>query len=203
MSAQTQRPHWVFYPGWVAASAFSLLVAFAAYWVLIRPITGAVGDRMVVGGQSRITEDFLLPYIFWPTLAVANGLLQYLLLRRLLPRVGWWVVGTSLGWVLGLFGSRCLYHATFAAALDVRSVWFAAAKAVLTGGTIGLAQWIVLRRRVRQAAWWILANILGWGVSGALMEWLDMWVLVVPAIATVVALKLLLDQRLERVGNLP
>ena len=194
MITDYRRPKWFFYPGWVALSAISILLAVAVYWVLISPIGKIVGDKILVGGQSRITEDFLVPYIFWPALGLANGLLQYLLLRRYLPRMGWWIVATTLGWSLALFGTRRLYYATLSTTFDVNSMWFVAAKIILTGGIIGLAQWFVLRQRVRHAAWWILANVLGWGVSAILSRWLDLWVFGVPAIATVVALWLLLDQ---------
>ena len=194
MMADYKRPKWFFYPGWVALSAISILLALAVYLVLISPIERIVGDKILVGGQSRITEDFLLPYISWPSLGLANGLLQYLLLRCYLPRMGWWIVATALGWSLASFGTRRLYYATLSTTFDVNSVWFVVVKIILTGGTIGLAQWFVLRQRVHHAAWWILANVLGWGISAVFSTWLDLWVFGVPAIATVVALWLLLDQ---------
>ncbi len=53
MATDTKRPQWFFYPGWVAVSAISLLVAIVIYWVFIRPIVGIVGDRILVGGQHR------------------------------------------------------------------------------------------------------------------------------------------------------
>lgn len=194
MTTDYRRPKWFLYPGWVALSAISLLLAVAAYWVLIPPIVQIVGDKILVGGQSRITEDFLLPCVSWPTLGLANGLLQYLLLRRYLPRMSWWIVATALGWPLALFITDRLYYATLSTTFDVNSVWFVVVKIILTGGTIGLAQWFVLRERVHHAAWWILANVLGWGIGAILSRWLDLWVFGVPAIATGVALWLLLDQ---------
>jgi hypothetical protein len=200
MITDYRRPKWFLYPGWVALSAISLLLAVAVYLVLISPIAKIVGDKILVGGQSRITEDFLLPYIFCPTLGPANGLLQYLLLRRYLPRMGWWIVATALGWPLALFGADRLY-ATLSTTFDVNSVWFVVVKIILTGGTIGLVQWFVLRQRVHHAAWWILANVLGWGISGMLSRWLDLWVFGAPAIATGVALWLLLDQLPRREGS--
>ncbi len=199
MMTDYRRPKWFFYPGWVASSAISILLALAVYWALISPIEKIVGDKILVGEQARITEDFLLPYIFWPALGLANGLLQYLLLRRYLPRMGWWVAATTLGWPLALFATRHLYYATLSTTFDGNSMWFVVVRIILTGGTIGLAQWFVLRQRVRHAAWWILANVLGWGVSGIFSSWLDLWVFGVPAaIATAVALWLLLDQLPQR-----
>ena len=190
MTVHLQRPKWLFYPEWVALHILSVLVALGTYLVLISLIGQWVGDRIVVGGQSRITEDYLLPYIFWPVLALANGLLQALLLRRWLPRIGWWVVATALGWSLGLFGTRVIYSAT---ALDVYPVLFGLARALFTGGIIGLAQWLVLRKRVPRAGWRILANVLGWGVSALFSRVLDLWVLGAPALVTVVGWWLLLD----------
>jgi hypothetical protein len=194
MITDYRRPKWFLYPGWVALSAISLLLAVAVYRVLISPIVEIVGDKILVGGQSHITEDFLVPYICFPALGLANSLLQYLLLRRYLPRMGWWIVATALGWSLALFGTRRLYYAPLSTTFDVNSVWFMVVETILTGGTIGLAQWFVLRQRVHHAAWWIPANVLGWGISGMLSRWLDLWVFGAPAIATSVALWLLLDQ---------
>jgi hypothetical protein len=64
---------------------------------------------------------------------------------------------------------------------------------LFTGGIIGLAQWLVLRKRVPRAGWWILANVLGWGVSALFSRVLDLWVLGAPALVTVVGWWLLLD----------
>jgi len=47
---------------------------------------------------------------------------------------------------------------------EYESVVFVGYLAVIGGGfgaAIGLAQWLVLRRRVREAAWWVPANMIG------------------------------------------
>jgi Na+(H+)/acetate symporter ActP len=36
----------------------------------------------------------------------------------------------------------------------------------IAGLIVGIAQWLVLRRYVRHAAWWIIANGIGWAVTG-------------------------------------
>jgi len=198
--ANYRRPQWFIYPGWVAVSAISILFAVAVYRLLIPPIVGTLGDRILVGGQSRITEDFLVPYILWPTLSLANGVLQWLLLRRYLPRMGWWIVATTVGWLLALSGARSLWRASLSTALDPHPMWFVLGRVVLTGGTIGVAQWLVLRQRVRHAAWWIVTNVLGWGVSAVCSQWLGLWVFGAPTVATVAALWLLLDSLPRREG---
>ena len=71
---------------------------------------------------------------------------------------------------------------------------------VLVGGSLGPAQWLVLRRCVHHAAWWILVNVLNWGIvtlviGGTVSSLLDLLAFaLVPGIATSVVLWLLLDK---------
>jgi len=175
-------------------SAISIPIAWVIYWALISQVEKVMGGTIQVGGQTRITEDFLLLYILCPALGLVTGLLQYLLLRRYLPRMGWWIATTTLGWSLAFIGGSLLYRASYTT-LDVNSIGVVALRIVLVGGAIGLAQWLVLRRRVRYAAWWILANVLGWGalIVGETFSSLLAF-LMMPAIATSFALWLLLDK---------
>jgi len=190
----SKSPDWFFYLAWVALHIISVLFALAVYWVLIFPIKGITGEYLLIAGQTHITEDFLLPYVFWPTLALTNGLWQYYLLRQYLSGIGWWIGVTALGWLLALFGTQFIYRSTVGTNFDVNSIQFALVKILLTGGAIGLAQWLVLQQLVPHAAWWILANIIGWGISALFSSWLDLWVLAAPSLVTVIAWWLLLDQ---------
>jgi hypothetical protein len=196
-----RRPKWFFYPLWVVLSAISIPIAWVIAWALILQIEKAVGGTIQVGGQTRITEDFLFSCVFYPAFGLVAGCLQYLLLRRCLPRMGWWIVATVVGWLLPIAVLR-LVSATLPVALDVSSVWSVAVVVVLIGGCIGLAQWLVLRQRVRHAARWILASVLGWGMAGLVRG--DMiWNLLLPATAASIALWLLLDKLRQREGSGP
>lgn len=207
MRTINRKPSWFFYPAWVALSSISIPITFVIYWVLISLIREAVGNTIQVGSQPHITEDFLLPYILWPTLGLVTGFLQYLLLRRHLPRIGWWIAATTLGWSLGLIGSRVLYRTLFGT-LDVSAIWVETLMTALVGGTMGLAQWLVLHQCVRHAAWWILASVLSWGVVGWGAATLSnqmiipaVGILLLPGIATGIALWLLLDRLPQREGS--
>jgi hypothetical protein len=190
----SRKPKWFFYPGWVVLSVISIPIALAIYWVLISQIKKVVGDTILVGGQPHITEDFLLTYICFPTIGLLTGFLQYLLLRRYLPRMGWWIVATTLGWSLIFIGDRLLYR-TLYTPLGADSIWFAALMVMLVSGSIGLPQWLVLRQCVQHAAWWILANVLGWGIAALVAGANYLLALsIIPAIATSVVLWLLLDR---------
>ena len=207
MITNNRKPSWFFYPAWVALVSISIPITFAIYWALISFVKEAVGSTIQVGGQPHITEDFLLPYILWPALGLVTGFLQYLLLRRHLSRIGWWIAVTTLGWSLGLIGGRVLYR-TLYGTLDVSAIWFETLMTALAGGAMGLAQWLVLHQRVRHAAWWILANVLSWGVVGwgaaTLSNQMVMpavGILLVPGIATSIALWLLPDRLPQREGS--
>ena len=54
-----------------------------------------------------------------------------------------WLMATTLGWLLG--GVLLPDLAMFTAGL-----------------VIGVLQWVVLRQRVPQAGWWVLASAAGW-----------------------------------------
>jgi hypothetical protein len=159
MVADSKKPKWFFYPEWVVLSTLSILFAWLMSWAIISQVERVVGGTMEVAGRTRITEDFLFNYTFVPLLILLTGLLQYLLLRRYLPRMGWWIVATAVGWPLGIvavyFG-----NAIWPVVLNANSIWSAA----LVGAVIGLAQWLVLRRRVSHAGWGVLATALGWGL---------------------------------------
>jgi hypothetical protein len=205
MMTSNRRPRWFFYPAWVALSAISIPIAGVIAWALVSQVEKVVGGTIQVGGHTRITEDYLSSYILIPVLGLLAGFVQYLLLRRHLPRMGWWIAATTLGLLLGLVGGRLLFrplHST----LD--SMWFGILMTVVIGGSMGLVQWLMLRQRVRHAAWWILANVLGWGVVGWGAATLSnqmvipaVGILLVPGIATSIALWLLLDQLPRREGS--
>jgi hypothetical protein len=113
MITDNTRPEWFFYPGWVVLSAISIPIAWIIYWALISLIKKVVGDTIQVGGQPHITEDFLLLYILAPAIGLVTGIFQYLLLRRYLLRMGWWITATTLGWSLAFIGGDLLYRTLY------------------------------------------------------------------------------------------
>ena len=64
-----------------------------------------------------------------------------------------------MGWLLGI-AVVYLGYAIWPVALNANSVW----SAMRIGAVTGLAQWLVLRRWVPRAGWWVLASVLGWGL---------------------------------------
>lgn len=202
-----RKPNWFIYPAWIALNSLSIPIAFAISWTLISLVVKVVGSTIQAGGQTHITEDFLLTYIFGPTLGLVIGLLQYLLLRRYLPRIVWWIAATTVGYSLGQIVGYTLTTNLYGA-VDVRTVWFKTLMTTLAGGAMGLAQWLVLRKCVRQSTLWILANVFGWVVLGWGMSTLSnqmvipaVGILLVPGITTSLALWYFLDRLPKQEDN--
>ncbi len=74
----------------------------------------------------------------------------------------WWVLASIVGWAVGSVVSDIGGDV-------VGEVWFDSVGLIVLGTSIGGMQWLVLRRRVSWAGWWVLANIAGWTV-GALVN---------------------------------
>ena len=194
-----KKPNWFFYLSWVMLSALSVPLAFVIYWGVISIIVPWVGVRMQVGDLSVITEDYLLPYIFTPAIGLLTGLFQYLLLRRCWSRIGWWIVATSLGWVLLATVMVLRYPLYLRFGPDFTYTWLPVITYIICGGIAGLAQWLLLRRRLPHATWWIAASILGWGLIGltvheALKDFRVLSLGFLPAVATGAALWLLVEK---------
>jgi hypothetical protein len=122
--------------------------------------------------------------------------LQYGLLRRYLPRMGWWVLATSGGWLLGLFlisGSFWFDICTYeSCSIDLAFI--------VLGLSIGVGQWLLLRRRLLRAGWWIGANVVGWGLLALITgdSFLGQFgffsLSILPACVTAATLALLMNQ---------
>jgi len=162
MAKNFRRPDWFFYPGWVMASIFAIILSWFAYFLVIGVVTRWIGHTIQVNGQTRITEDFLFYYIFLPTLCLLSGILQYCLLRLYLPKMSGWILATMAGCVL-VFAAMGLLTRVFKDAF--LTLWNGTLAFAAIGGVIGLSQWVFLRQRIPKAGWWILASVLGWGLA--------------------------------------
>jgi len=105
------------------------------------------------------------------------GTAQWLVLRRPLKSMRWraWALATALGacvaWTLGVIPSILLSTApdTGGAApgemSDLVVYALAAGMGLVLGPVLGVPQWLVLRRHLPKAGWWVLANALAWMVG--------------------------------------
>jgi hypothetical protein len=98
------------------------------------------------------------------------GLAQWQALRDLLPALGRlsWVLATGLGAVVAYLLVMIAVAVVGAATVPL---WIVVAVCVLLGAlfllSIGVPQWLVLRRHLPRAGWWVLANAVAWPVGTA------------------------------------
>lgn len=140
-----------------------------AWWVLSSTIGGTAGAvvgltaQALLSADARMVLDGVLVYgLLWAGMGVG----QWLVLRRRIPAAGWWVAASALGGVL-----------TGASA----AVWSDPPRLVVAvagmGLLLGVLQWLVLRRSVRRAGWWLLASPVACTVGFFAAQVLDrVWV---------------------------
>ncbi len=93
------------------------------------------------------------------------GLAQWFVLRRLGPGAIWWTLGSAAGWIAGWL----VIVSGFLLPPGVTGLTSVVGGLVL-GTSIGLGQWLVLRRLVYGAGWWVFASAVAWtiGLTGVL-----------------------------------
>jgi hypothetical protein len=79
----------------------------------------------------------------------------------------WWVVASSVGLALGFAAGFAVGFAIGGALSAIASQGVFGA---VVGASVGTMQWLVLRRKVSRAGWWVLASTLGMGVGFALVR---------------------------------
>jgi hypothetical protein len=150
MKVTESQAGWGFWLGWVVASTVGVVV----------------GSIMGIISLFLTGEEFgeWLAFLGWGImLGVGVGILQWLVLRRRVSGVGWWVLATAAGGY-GIFqASFILIEESLSFGLLLSSTGVAA----LGGAVTGILQWLVLRGKVSRAGWWVLASTVGWGLSMA------------------------------------
>ncbi len=144
-------------------SAVATMLGGSALYVLYA--TGGPIQTSVVRGQIGV-EGLSLTRVMLAGAVVGgavgggfSGLSQWLVLRRLIGKANGWIALTIATWALGW----ALWAAAVAWSSSPNAVL--SSLALLVGGAYsGLGQWLVLRRSVHRAGWWVLATALGWGV---------------------------------------
>jgi hypothetical protein len=150
---------------WALATALGELAGFAAptlAWAVVARAVAGMGApaaallTLAVLVAAGSIEGAVLGYAQWRALRLA------------LPAVGWhaWTGATALAaalaWALGML-PNALVDAAGVGVGGMIAAWVIVAPAILL--SIGVAQWLVLRRHLPRAALWVPANIVGWSLG--------------------------------------
>jgi hypothetical protein len=110
------------------------------------------------------------------------GAMQWLVLRRLLPRVGWWVLTSALGFFGFIVAGATIFAISWGVAGRIAGVGGVAAVELgapigvivgtaAGGAVLGAMQWLVLRRRVSRAGWWVVTTMPAMFVGVVALWW--------------------------------
>ncbi len=95
-----------------------------------------------------------------PTIAAGFtlGLLQWLVLQYRIRQAWRWILASAIGWAVG--GSI-----SYLLVLTDQGIL----AGLFIGGATGIAQWLILRREVLWAGWWIPISMIAWITGIALI----------------------------------
>lgn len=133
---------------WVSASGLGLALGFAIYFALV--VSFAEDLDLAVQGLIAAGSGLFL--------GASVGIAQWIVLRRRIPHPNRWVISSISGGLIG--GTVALYAGTTAG--DSTNFFVAlAVGSIVIGAALGIAGWLILRRYVLRAGWWILASAAG------------------------------------------
>ncbi len=176
----------VFWFLWYAATFVGGILYFIPVGAVQIPLgLDRLGDYQHVS-QMAVWMQVLAAVLCGAACGSTIGLAQWLVLRRELKRAGLWVVATVAGYasigvlplIAGAFQPGWSDWA-FTLILNGKMHWLARVVAdwpaaawppgaltlTLFGAVLGFAQWLMLRRRVYQAGWWIAISTGGWACA--------------------------------------
>ena len=141
MNTERTNVGWGFWLAWFLASIIGYTVGML------------LGASLAYGLFDRDAFDAIMGVTLGIVMGAIGGFAQWVVLRERITGSGWWVLASALGFAaFGLSGA-------------IPSNVNPAVTGTLTSVTIGLVsgilQWLILRRKVARAGWWVWANILG------------------------------------------
>ncbi len=133
---------------------------------------GALLCSVSAGGPAQVEGNFVTALKAGIVGGAVAGWIiavcQWLILRRRwITTNGWvllttiaWTAGWTLGWTISGIALGQFARVGYAGVM-LLSVLLA----TIGGALVGLAQWVILRRHVKRAGWWIVAMAASWGLG--------------------------------------
>jgi hypothetical protein len=165
MSAENTIIGWRFGLRWVLLTAAGWVIGLPLGFIFVAVAGWIIGVHE--GSDSIILKLGLDNATAFICIVAVVSLMQWLALRRIVRRAGFWVPASIIGFTISssIHGIAC-YVWGYPDNMDHflgTVVW---AMAFVVGGTLaGVLQQRILRRQVRHSAWWVSASAVGWGLS--------------------------------------
>ena len=165
----------------VFLTVFAISVVYCDLWARYRPdprlgpITPYPGAMMWAAGLGALSGVVA---------GAANGIIRSIALQRQIAKVRWWILANVAGWAVGFaafaaFAVRICVSSIPASLvnslhldLELIEVVVETACATMIGAVGGFAvsmlEWLLLRRQLYRAGWWVPANIAAWMLGSAI-----------------------------------
>jgi len=150
------------------------------WWILASMMGFAVGFALVMVVVEKVlyVDTSTLRLVSWAVRGAVVGVAQWLVLRRRLKVSAWWILACAIGFAVVGIVSR-IARLEIGVPLVVFDngplgdpdgiTWeiILIVGLIMSGVVGGIAQWLVLRKPLRGAGWWILASVTGLAVGAA------------------------------------
>jgi hypothetical protein len=146
---------WPFWLGWTAANAIGWAVGLTVENAAQLALEAASGG-VLVASEGGLVQEAIAGLLF----GLPVGAMQWLALRRRIAGTAWWIPATAGGFILaGIVGGALQ---DIGAVVGVPVISFVGGLVISFG--LGLAagtlQWLILRRQVKHAGWWVPASAI-------------------------------------------
>jgi hypothetical protein len=127
---------------------------------------------------ANVASELIEEFSFW--LETGFALAQWLVLRRYIRNLGWWILASAWGWTIAFIlihfvgVGNWIVGMVPAGELEIGGVpvplqvfLTKTLLRLLEWSVIGVLQWVVLRLHIQHSSWWLLASPVGGAIKGA------------------------------------
>lgn len=121
---------------------------------------GLLLGRLMSGPLSTTPMIFMTNFVGGIIVGTTTGFAQWLVLRGFFPRERWWLLASTVAWAIAWEAGWTLQDS-----VDGLTGWVAGWATI--GAMVGLSQGMILSHHFRRGGWWVVANLLGYAIGGA------------------------------------
>ena len=127
-------------------------------WWILANVTGWTLGGFTGVALAKPGEIIVAGFMGVALGGIAAGVLQWLVLRRQVANVGWWLLANVAAVIVvgGVVFAVGAVNDDFGWVVGVG----------IFGTVVGVLQWLVFRQKVDRAGWWVLASTVGWVIAG-------------------------------------
>jgi hypothetical protein len=135
-----------------------------SFWWIIATIVGwIIGFTLCEAIDEAIRNFTCSPD--GAVIGISIGIMQWLVLRRFIKPIGWWIIGSIVAFAIGKFISDMIEASWGTLGLPIAGT--------VIGLSIGVIQYLILLHKIPWPKWWILANTVAWAAGWSIMRGIE------------------------------